>query len=144
MKRGDLDEVMAIERLSFSNPWHETTFQGEIQNEGISFPMVAVDRVLQRIIGYVLYWKIKDDVQINNIAVHPDFRRTGVGEAMLRDVLFLTRVEGAVFVSLEVRLSNAAARALYEKYGFKPLAVRKSYYTHPDEDALVLGLDLKE
>ena len=144
MKMGDLDEVMAIERLSFSHPWLETTFQGEIQNDGISFPLVAVHRVQKRIVGYVLYWKIRDDVQINNIAVHPDFRRFGMGEAMLRDVLLRTKCEGAVFVSLEVRVSNAAARALYEKFGFKPLAVRKNYYTYPDEDALVLSLDLKE
>jgi ribosomal-protein-alanine N-acetyltransferase len=144
MKMGDLDEVMAIESLSFSHPWHETTFQGEIQNEGISFPLVAVHRVLRRIVGYVLYWKIRDDVQINNIAVHPDFRRAGIGEAMLRDVLIRTKSEGAAFVSLEVRVSNTAARTLYGKYGFKPLAVRKDYYTHPDEDALVMGLDFKE
>jgi ribosomal-protein-alanine N-acetyltransferase len=140
----DLDEVMSIERLSFSNPWHETTFQGEIQNEGISFPMVVVDRILKRIAGYVLVWKSHDDVQINNIAVHPDFRRSGIGEAMLRDVLGWARSAGAVFVSLEVRVSNASARALYEKQGFRLLAVRKSYYTKPDEDALVLGLDLKD
>jgi ribosomal-protein-alanine N-acetyltransferase len=144
MTMADLDAVLAIELLSFSNPWHASTFQGEIQNDGISFPMVAFDRALKRIVGYIMVWKIQDDVQINNVAVHPDFRRSGVGEAMLRDVLDWARAAGGVFVSLEVRLSNASARALYEKLGFRLLAVRKNYYTKPDEDALVLGLDLKE
>jgi [ribosomal protein S18]-alanine N-acetyltransferase len=142
MTKADIDEVMAIERLSFSNPWHATTFQGEIENDGISFPLVAVDRAAKRIAGYIMVWKIRDDVQINNVAVHPDFRRTGVAEGMLREVLDWARAAGGAFVSLEVRISNAGARALYEKLGFRLLAVRKDYYTQPVEDALVLGLDL--
>jgi ribosomal-protein-alanine N-acetyltransferase len=144
MIKADIDDVMAIELQSFSNPWHATTFQGEIENEGISSPMVAVDRAERRIVGYIMVWKIHDDVQINNIAVHPDFRRAGIGEAMLRDVLDGARAAGAAFVSLEVRLSNAGARALYEKMGFRLLAVRKEYYSQPVEDALVLGLELKD
>jgi len=62
--------------------------------------MVAVDRAEKRIVGYIMVWKIHDDVQINNIAVHPDFRRSGIGEAMLRDVLDGARAAGAAFVSL--------------------------------------------
>jgi ribosomal-protein-alanine N-acetyltransferase len=142
MTPADLDEVMAIERLSFTHPWHATTFQGEMQNDGISFPEVAVDLAEKRIAGYIMVWKIRDDVQINNVAVHPDFRRTGIGEGMIRHVLDWARSAGGAFVSLEVRVSNAGARALYEKLGFRPLAVRKDYYTQPVEDALVLGLDL--
>jgi ribosomal-protein-alanine N-acetyltransferase len=140
MTKADIDEVMAIELLSFSNPWHATTFQGEIENEGISFPMVAADRAEKRIVGYIMVWKIRDDVQINNVAVHPDFRRSGIGEAMIRDVLDWARAAGAAFVSLEVRISNAGARALYERLGFRLLSVRKDYYSQPVEDALVLGL----
>lgn len=143
MQPRDLPEVMEIERLSFSNPWHETTFQGELQNAPISFPVVA-ERVSDgRVLGYIIYWKIRDDVQINNIAIHPDARRLGVGEALLRHALDHVRAEGASFVSLEVRVTNAAARRLYEKLGFEVFGVRKDYYAHPDEDAVVMGRHLQ-
>ncbi len=142
MQPRDLPEVMDIERLSFSNPWHETTFQGELQNGPISFPIVAARRTDGRIMGYIIFWKIEDDVQINNIAVHPDARKLGLGEALLRHCLALVRAEGASFVSLEVRVTNAAARRLYEKLGFEVFGIRKDYYTHPDEDAVVMGLHL--
>jgi len=133
---------MAIERASFPNPWHETTFRGEIQNEGISFPLVASERTERRVVGYIIFWRIQDEIQINNIAVHPDFRGLGIGEAILREVLDKARSEGAVFVSLEVRVSNVPARALYEKFGFEIIGSRKDYYINPAEDALVLGLNL--
>jgi ribosomal-protein-alanine N-acetyltransferase len=143
MTAGDLPEVMAIERASFPNPWHEITFQGEIQNEGISFPLVAIERTEKRVVGYIIFWRIQDEIQINNIAVHPDFRGLGIGEAILREVLDKVRAEGAVFASLEVRVSNGPARALYEKRGFEIIGSRKDYYSNPAEDALVLGLNLK-
>jgi ribosomal-protein-alanine N-acetyltransferase len=142
MTAGDLPEVMAIERVSFPNPWHETTFRGEIQNEGISFPLVAGERTEKRVVGYIIFWRIQDEIQINNIAVHPDFRGLGIGEAILREVLDNVRAEGAVFASLEVRVSNGPARALYEKFGFEIIGSRKDYYLNPAEDALVLGLNL--
>jgi ribosomal-protein-alanine N-acetyltransferase len=139
MQVRDLPEVMEIERLSFSNPWHETTFQGEIQNAPISFPLVAERTANGRIEGYIIYWKIKDDVQINNIAVHPDARGSGLGEALLRCALARVQAEGAVFVSLEVRVTNSAARRLYVKLGFEVFGVRKDYYSNPTEDAVVMG-----
>ena len=142
MTAGDLPEVMAIERASFPNPWHETTFRGEIQNEGISFPLVAIEPTERRVVGYIIFWRIQDEIQINNIAVHPDFRGLGIGEAILREVLDNVRAEGAVFASLEVRVSNGPARALYEKFGFEIIGSRKDYYLNPAEDALVLGLNL--
>ncbi len=143
MQPADLPEVMAIERLSFSHPWLESTFQGELQNRGISHPVVAVSAPEGRLIGYVLYWLVGDEMQINNVAVHPDWRGRGVGERMLRAVMEEAKGRGAMVAVLEVRASNAAARALYErKLGFGFLAVREGYYTQPDEDAIVLGLPL--
>jgi len=137
-----LPEVMAIENISFPNPWHETTFRGEMQNEDFSFPLAAVRRGTQKVIGYIIYWKIKDEIQINNIAVHPDYRRLGIGQKMLKEVLGRVREEEAMFASLEVRVSNVAAQTLYARLGFTLLGVRKGYYSNPDEDALVLGLNL--
>lgn len=143
MRSSDLPAVLSIERQSFSHPWLESTFQGEIQNTGISHPIVLVAGPDRRVIGYVLYWLVGDEMQINNVAVHPEWRRRGVGERMLRAVMEDAKEAGARVAVLEVRASNAAARALYEtKLGFGFLAVREGYYTHPDEDAIVLALPL--
>jgi len=142
MTEGDLPEVMAIEGASFPNPWHEVTFRGEIQNEGISFPMVAVDFATRAVLGYIIYWLIRDEIQVNNIAVRTDFRGRGIGEAVMRLVLDNAGLAGVRFVSLEVRVSNMPARSLYRKLGFEPIGLRKDYYSHPIEDALVLGLNL--
>jgi ribosomal-protein-alanine N-acetyltransferase len=142
MEVRDLAEVMSIERLSFSNPWSETTFEGELQNRSVSVPMVAVEAAEKKVIGYVIYWKIGNEVQINNIAVDPGHRRRGVAEGMLDRILGSVRKEGAAFVALEVRVSNSAARTLYEKFGFEVIGLRKNYYSRPDEDAVVMGLYL--
>jgi len=143
MRTDDLPAVLAIERNSFSNPWSEATFRGEIQNEGISHPVVAVETGAATILGYVAYWLIQDEVQINNVAVHPDFRRRRVGQEMLKRVLDEARSLGGRYAVLEVRVSNAAARTLYEKkLGFVLLDIRTGYYTNPTEDAYVLGLPL--
>jgi ribosomal-protein-alanine N-acetyltransferase len=144
MREGDLDAVRAIETFSFSNPWSDNTFRGEIQNTSISFPLVIVETATQKVVGYIVYWQIREDVQINNVAVHPDFRGRGAGETALRAVLDMVREAGATLVTLEVRLSNSAARNLYKKLGFQALGRRKDYYTNPDEDAEVLGLLLGE
>ncbi|MCX6559900.1 MAG: ribosomal protein S18-alanine N-acetyltransferase [Candidatus Aminicenantes bacterium] len=143
MVPADLPEVLAIERQSFSNPWLESTFGGEIQNMGLSHPMVATARPGGEVIGYVLYWLVSEEMQINNVAVHPDWRRRRIGERMLRAVMDDAKRRGATYAILEVRQSNRAARTLYERtLGFGFLAVREDYYTQPTEDAIVLGLPL--
>ncbi len=142
MVADDLPAVSVIEKASFPNPWSEATFRGEIQNRGISFPMVIVLDPGGAVAGYVMYWLVGDEVQINNIALHPDHRGRGLGEAALRLVIGEVRAKGAVFVSLEVRKSNTPALALYKKLGFEILGTRKKYYTNPEEDAYVMGLAL--
>jgi [ribosomal protein S18]-alanine N-acetyltransferase len=142
MKASDLPEVRSIETLSFSNPWSETTFRGEIQNASISFPLVVVRKPGDEVVGYIIYWHIGEDVQVNNIAVHPDFRGQGIAEALMRHVIGRVRAAGATFMTLEVRPSNTAAVTLYKKLAFEVLGTRKNYYTHPDEDAYLMGLVL--
>ncbi len=134
--------VLAIERVSFPNPWHESTFRGEIQNRSLSFPLVMVQTEDNQVVGYIIFWQIGDEVQVNNIAIHPDFRRRGLGETLLRHALARAKQQGANYVSLEVRQSNFAAQALYRKLGFQSLGVRRFYYSNPAEDAIVMGLDL--
>ena len=144
MKENDLPAVRTIEALSFSNPWSDSTFLGEIQNTPVSFPLVVVQKPSDKVIGYMIYWHIREDVQVNNIAVHPDFRGKGIGEALMRHVIDKVRKNGATFMTLEVRPSNAAAVTLYQKLGFEILGTRKNYYTNPDEDAYLMGLVLDQ
>lgn len=144
MKERDLPSVMEIEHLSFSNPWHEVTFKGEIQNRRISYPFVIVYRPQNKVIGYIIYWLIQDQAQINTLAVHPDFRRWGIAESVMRHVLDLIRKKGAVFVTLEVRPSNLAARSLYQKLGFEVLGIREDYYHNPREHAIIMGETLDQ
>lgn len=142
MKEEDLPTVRAIETMSFSNPWSEDTFRGEIQNAPVSFPLVVVRRPGDEVVGYIVYWQIRDDVQVNNIAVHPECRGLGLGEAVMRFAIAKVRAAGAEFMTLEVRQSNTAAVTLYKKLGFEILGTRKNYYSRPDEDACVMGLVL--
>jgi ribosomal-protein-alanine N-acetyltransferase len=142
MREVDLPEVLAIENSSFFNPWRETTFRGEILNQSISFPLVIVHSLQRKVIGYIIFWKVFEDVQINNIAVHPEFRRLGIGRVVLEYVIDQVRRDGAKFITLEVRPSNTAALRLYKKLGFKPISIRKGYYSNPNEDAFVLGVRL--
>ena len=142
MEVRDLASVMEIEAQSFPNPWHESTFRGEIQHRPISFPLVFVHSTLNQVIGYIVFWVIGEEAQINNIAVHPEFRRLGVGEQVLRQVIGQLRTSGVTMVTLEVRPSNTGAQTLYRKLGFKMIGLRKGYYTNPPEDAFVLALHL--
>ena len=138
MKEEDLPYVLEIENLSFPNPWHEMTFKGEIHNEPISSAFVIFHRLQKKVIGYIIFWHIKEQVQISNIAIHPDFRRMGIAEAVLKQVLSQIQMEGSKFVTLEVRPSNLGARSLYHKLGFEVLGLREDYYHDPSEPALVM------
>jgi ribosomal-protein-alanine N-acetyltransferase len=142
MKEGDLPFVLEIENASFPNPWHEMTFRGEIYNQPISSPFVIVFKPQKKVIGYLVFWRIKQQMQINNIAIHPDFRRMGIAEAVMQQVLSEIRSAGTKFVTLEVRPSNLAARSLYNKLGFAVLGIKENYYHNPPEHALVMGKKL--
>lgn len=142
MREDDLPAVRIIESLSFSNPWSDNTFRGEIQNTSVSFPLVVVRRPGDEVVAYIIYWQVGDDVQINNAAVHPDCRGLGLGEAMMRYAIAKVREAGAAFMTLEVRPSNTPAVSLYKKLGFEIMGTRRNYYTKPDEDAYVMALEL--
>lgn len=144
MVEEDLPSVIEIENISYPNPWQLSSFKGEIENRPISNPYVIIYRPLEMIIGYIIYWHIRNEVQISNIAISPDYRQMGVGEGVLRKVLVDLRHKEAEFVFLEVRPSNLTARCLYEKMGFTILGLRKGYYRNPSEDAIVMGKSLSQ
>ncbi len=131
----DLDQVTKIENHSFKRPWSRRSFEAELFKD-IALSFVAC--IGEVVVGYIIAWKIIDELHIGNIAVHPDFRKRGIG-AMLINYL-IERARECRWVRLEVRCSNRAARALYRKLGFIEEGIRCGYYE--DEDAIVMVKEL--
>lgn len=138
MSRADLPAVVAIERRSFPRPWSVAAFERELDLPW-STVEVAVEQTLggERIVGYVAWWRVADEVHLMNVAVHPDARRRGVGRWLVDRVLAAAGRVRARAVLLEVRCDNTGARRLYDETGFRPIGLRRGYYG-PGQDALVL------
>ena len=132
----DIDAILAVEEASFTNPWTREMYLAELQNEGVSYLFVA--REEDRLIGFCSFWRVFDELHINNLAVDPAYRRRGVAASLLTRVLAEAPRLGATRALLEVRRSNSEARRLYERFGFAIAGTRRHYYTQPVEDALVL------
>ena len=139
MTPADLDEVDAIERHSFKNPWPARVFLEELER---AWARVDVARAEDGVVGFCNYWLVKDEVHLLAIATHPDRRRGGIGARLLEHLLAKARSTQSALVTLEVRKSNRPAIALYERYGFVPVGVRRGYYAEDGEDALVMTLEL--
>ena len=132
-----IDDVLAIEQAAFTNPWTRDMYLAELENRGVSYCFLARDARNQAI-GFCSFWRILDELHINNLAVLPEHRRTGVASLLLTHALAEGAALGAQRATLEVRRSNEAARLLYERFGFTVRGVRQAYYSSPVEDALVL------
>jgi len=132
-----IDAVLGIEETAFTNPWTREMYLAELENRGVSFCFLALTPD-DLAVGFCSFWKVVDELHINNLAVLPAFRRAGVATALLTYVLAEGSRLGARRATLEVRRSNEAARRLYERFGFTVAGVRHGYYTKPVEDALVL------
>lgn len=141
MREADLATIVEIENISFSTPWSSYSFKKEIYKP-YSIPKVAV--INNRIVGYICVERIIDEAHILNLAVHPDFRKMGIGSLLVSNILDELRTTGCRYVYLEVRASNVAAKKLYERFGFEVIGIRKHYYIHPEEDAYVMMLELNE
>ena len=141
MRPEDLDEVLLIERASFSMPWSRGAFLYEMQQNRVARCWVM--REDDRAIGYLCLWEIADELHITNIAIHPSWRRQGVGRMLLKGVLDDARERRLRLVVLEVRPSNAEAQGLYQSFGFRVIGRRHGYYYDTGEDALVMEADLQ-
>ena len=133
----EIDTILAIEQASFTNPWTREMYLAELKNEGVSFFYLARDNG-RRVVGFCSFWRVLDELHINNLAVLPELRRQGVASALLERVMIEGARLGIRRAMLEVRQSNVSARQLYEKFGFVVTGTRSKYYTNPIEDALVL------
>ena len=132
-----IDAVLAVEEASFTNPWTRAMYVAELENPGVSFCYFARGEN-GKVVGFCSFWRVLDELHINNLAVLPSYRREGVATALLEYVMREGAGQGATRATLEVRRSNDAARLLYEQFGFSVAGVRKGYYTKPEEDALIL------
>ena len=139
MRLADLDEVMVIERRSFSAPWEESTFRGLMRRPSAALLVAETDDELT---GYSVMWFAADEGELGDIAVVPERRGEGIGRRLLRESISVAASRGTRSLYLEVRESNDVARRLYEKVGFNVVGVRKQYYAEPVEDAIVMKLDL--
>jgi ribosomal-protein-alanine N-acetyltransferase len=144
MTVSDLPEVLCIEAVSFGLPWTQDMFERELGRGTLSELLVA--RALEGgtpppLVGYLCAWVVTDELHINNLAVDPRWRRRGVAATLLRAALDRGRARQTRRAFLEVRASNLGAQALYEKLGFAPTGIRKRYYTHPIEDAVIMVCD---
>lgn len=130
-------DVLALEEAAFTNPWTRAMYLAELENAGVSYCFLARDAE-GRAVGFCSFWRVLDELHINNLAVRPDCRRVGIGSTLLAFVLNKGVELGTRRATLEVRRSNDAARVLYERFGFAVAGVRPNYYSKPVEDALVL------
>jgi [ribosomal protein S18]-alanine N-acetyltransferase len=133
----DVEDIAAIEKRAFSDPWSANSFRALFGNPLVHFA-IAEDAATGRILGYVVAWFVVDEGEIANLAVADDARRSGVGATLLDHAIGAARQRHCQVVFLEVRESNAAARALYASRGFQVAGRRLKYYRKPVEDALVL------
>ena len=144
MELKDVEQVYAIDVLSFSLPWSERSYRFELTENKNSRPWVAeaIDAAgARQVVGMLVAWIILDEAHIATIAIHPAFRRRGIGRRLLVVALEDAAIHGATKVYLEVRRNNLTAQKLYEQFGFKVTGVRPRYYIDTQEDALLMTLE---
>ncbi len=140
MTMEDVPAVSQIDRLSFTLPWPEHSFQYEVAENRVARCFVA-ETEDKRIAAMIVSWIIVDEMHIATIATHPDFRRQGIGELILHDALIDGRRAGAHLAFLEVRAGNEPAQAMYRKFGFRVTGKRPRYYRDNGEDAVLMTLE---
>jgi len=140
MKLSDLPVIMEVEQASFPTPWPRQAFYNELIHN--RFARYSVIQVNGRVVGYCGLWLLLDEAHITNIAIHPDYRGQGLGEALLSYMMQRAKEWGAGKMTLEVRVSNTIAQRLYKKLGFEPSGIRPRYYTDNQEDAIIMWVTL--
>jgi ribosomal-protein-alanine N-acetyltransferase len=136
MKAGDIDGVLAIEESVFPTPWPRECFEREIESGGMGLSWVALSD--GAVVGYIVSWAVADELHIGNLAVTPRLRCFGTGTELVRRSLAAAVEHGIGFATLEVRASNEGATRLYERLGFRPVAMIRGYYPDNGEDAVVM------
>lgn len=134
MEKKHLSDILEVEQESFSRPWTKEMFLEEL-NGRFSVYRVAVEN--EKAVGYMGMWILADEGHITNVAVGRGFRGRGFGDALVLDFIRIATEKKLAFLTLEVRVSNEAAIALYQKHGFCEVGRRKKYYENT-EDAILM------
>jgi ribosomal-protein-alanine N-acetyltransferase len=138
----DLDSIMRIEQEAFSMPWTRKMFEVELDSNPFGHLVTARrEHSDGALIGYICYWVVFEELRLMTLAVDRSMRRQGVATALVRHALTQGLALGASRATLEVRASNEAAHRLYERMGFRQVAVRANYYRTPVEDAVLMEMD---
>jgi len=135
MQASDLDEVLAIEKVSFVTPWTRSMYLDELANRSAR---LTVFRLNSQIVGYACWWEVLDEAHLMTFAVHPDRRGQGLGRAILQYIEEVCLKDGIRRIILEVGRKNTTARSLYRRTGFAVIGFRKRYYQDTEDDALVM------
>ncbi len=144
MRQDDLEQVLTIDRQSFSLPWPESAYRYELLENQSSFLRVAEIELPDEsrlIVGVVVVWMILDEAHIATIAVHPEFRGQGIATRLMVSVMREAFRLEARLATLEVREQNTAAQRLYQRFGFNIVGRRPRYYKDNQEDALIMTLE---
>ncbi|MFH0800499.1 MAG: ribosomal protein S18-alanine N-acetyltransferase [Pseudomonadota bacterium] len=136
----DLDEMMEIENLSFTAPWSRNSYEELSPLDTIH---IWIAKLKKRVVGYMLFQNLGEDIELHTLAVAPALRRKGIARKLMDHMIAEGRRFGIKRIFLQVRPSNASARPFYEDLGFKPIGLRRAYYRDDGEDAMVMKLELK-
>lgn len=135
-KSSDLDDIYELDVQTFAMPWSKEALSYDILENDNAFVIVA--EYEGEFAGYADIWTVLDEADLNSIAVRVDFRRKGIGDAIMLAMTEILSANGVATINLEVRVSNIPAIKLYKKYGFKECGVRPGYYLDNGEDALIM------
>ena len=146
----DVKAVAQIEKCCFSQPWSEKSFQDSISRDDTRFLICEIDSdegiedcaSPSKVAGYIGMYVSFDEASITNVAVSPEYRKRGIGEHLVANAKIVAKNAGANCIFLEVRVSNIPAISLYEKMGFENLGIRKNFYQHPVEDAIIMKVGI--
>lgn len=136
-----LEQVEAIEQLCFPDPWSRHLLEELLGHEGAVSLAAVGDK--GAVLGYTSAQTVLDEGYINNVAVHPAYRRQGIASRLLEELRRRGTDLGLSFLTLEVRASNLAAQALYARHGYREVGCRRNYYEHPKEDAILMTLEFE-
>lgn len=135
-KSSDLDDIYELDMQTFAMPWSKEALSHDILENDNAFVIVA--EYEGEFAGYADIWTVLDEADLNSIAVRVDFRRKGIGDAIMLAMTEILSANGVATINLEVRVSNMPAIKLYKKYGFNECGVRPGYYLDNGEDALIM------
>ena len=136
MTQEHLDDVIKIERDSFVIPFSKEELKKQLSQNDLAVYLVAV--LYKKVVAYVGMWHILNEGHIINMAVDKDYRRKGIGKALLTSLIDTAIQLNIKALTLEVRVSNESAQILYRMFGFEFYGFRKNYYSYPTEDAIIM------